>query len=90
LGDTGPKVTDFLDRVPQLAYPAFGYCLVRGQGRLQAVRIISEHPPYLGDAESERTQGYDLSGSGDLIGTIGPPSGRSAARGYEAALLIEP
>jgi hypothetical protein len=48
--ETGPDVTDLLDRAGQLADPAFECRLVRGQRRLQALRIISEHPRYLGEA----------------------------------------
>jgi hypothetical protein len=44
--------------------------------------VISEHPRYLGKTESKRAEGYDLGGSGDLVGTIDPPSGRRASRGY--------
>ncbi len=52
------------------------------QGWLQALVVISEHARYLGEAESESAEGYNLGGSFDLIGTIGPPSDRSAARSY--------
>ena len=47
LGETGPHVTDLLDRTEQLADPVFEHRLVCGQGRFQAVRVILKHPPYL-------------------------------------------
>ena len=90
LRETGPDVTDLLDRAGELADPHLQRCLVRGQGRLQALRIVSEHPRDLGEAQSERAQGDDLGGARHLVGTIGPPPSRGAAGGYQAVLLIEP
>ena len=37
-GEVGPQAADLLDGVGELADPAFERCLVRGQGRLQALR----------------------------------------------------
>jgi hypothetical protein len=54
------------------------------------LRVIAEHPRDLGEAESQRTQGYDLGGSCHLVRTIGAPSGRGAPGRYQAVLLIEP
>jgi hypothetical protein len=90
LRDTAPKLADLLNRAGQRADPPFECRLMRGQGRLQALRIISEHPRDLGQAQSKCAQGDDLGGPGHLVGTVGPPTRRGAAGGYQAVLLIEP
>ena len=89
-GEVGPQAADLLDGVGELADPAFECCLVRGQSRLKALRVASQHPRHLAEAEAERAQGCDLGGAGHLVGTVGAPSGRGADRGDQAALLVEP
>src|ERR1700722_15817221 len=69
--------------------PAFEYGLVRSQCRFKALRIASEHARYLAEAETEFAQCHYLSDAGHLIGTIGPPSSRSAGRGYQAPLFVK-
>src|ERR1700710_3098668 len=63
---------------------------MRGQRRLQGVRVIIKHACHLREAQSERAQGDDLGGAGHFACTIGPPSGGGTARGYQAVLLVEP
>ena len=89
-GEVGAQAADLLHGVGELADPAFECCLVRGQSRLKALGVASQHPRHLAEAEAERAQGHDLGGAGHLVGTVGAPSGRGADRGDQATLLVEP
>jgi hypothetical protein len=63
---------------------------VRGEGRLQALRIALQHPRHLSEAEAESAQSRDLGSAAHLVGTIGPPPGGAADGPDQAALLVEP
>ena len=76
--------------VGKLADAAFECRMVRCQRRFDDLGVAREHARHFAEAQSERSQLYDLARTRHLGGAVGAPAGRGTDRRDQAALFVQP
>jgi hypothetical protein len=84
------QTADFADRIAKLANAIFQCFLVCRQCTIESPRIACKDPRDFAKAEAERAQFHDVGGASDFGRAVGSPPRRGAARGNQAAMLVEP